>query len=230
MNIMKSRSLIVIVLTVLCGAALWGVVAQGRQLSALREEHKHLAIANQSAEPTATETVPIPTPTREVPRELLQLRAEVARLSQQKRELEGARAENERLRLQLENRRTNHATRGFTGPGYVRKSEVKWLGYNSPEDTVQSLFWAAQNRDWDKFLEAFTPETAQKFREAIQQTSDSPDKFFKSDDIPPGFRISGRQQNDDGTISLELQVAPDIQGQRLVFRQIGGQWKFASPH
>jgi len=225
---MTSRSIVTIVLTISCGAALWSVVAQGRQLSELRAERKRLETREETI--TATQTTTTPPSVPEVPRELLHLRAEVAQLSQQKRELEGVRSEHERLRLQVENRRTNHAGVGFMGPGYVRKSEAKWLGYNSPEDTVQSLFWAAQNRDLDKFIEAFTPEAAQKFREAIQLTSDSPEKFFKADDIPPGFRISGRQQNDDGTISLELQVAPDIPGQRLVFRQIEGQWKFASPH
>jgi hypothetical protein len=195
-------------------------------------EKARLEVTNSSTatRPATTDAVPSPTP--EVPREVLQLRAEVARLSQQQRELAGARTENERLRLQLENRRTNHAAAGITGPGYVRMSEAKWLGYNSPEDTLQSLFWAVQNHDLDKLLEAFTPETAQQFREAIRLTSSSAEQFFKSKetDMPPGFRISERRQNEDGTIQLQVEVAPDIPGEPFIFRQIGGQWKAASTH
>jgi hypothetical protein len=227
---MTSRSIITVGFVVLCGAAMWGILAQGRQVSELRAERQRLESAHPTTNATAAETIVSPTP--EVPRELLQLRAEVARLSQQQRELAGARTENERLRLQLENRRTNHAAAGITGPGYVRMSEAKWLGYNSPEDTLQSLFWAVQNHDLVKLLEAFTPETAQQFREAIRLTSGSAEQFFKSKetDMPPGFRISERRQNEDGTIQLQVEVAPDIPGEPFIFRQIGGQWKAASTH
>lgn len=229
---MNSRSILVLILVVLCGAALWGVVAQGHQLSALRDEQNHLATADKAVKPAAPETEPIATPPAEVPRELLQLRAEVARLSQQKREFAAAVSENERLRVQLENRGTNSASGGKVGAGYVRKSEMKWLGYNSPEDTVQSLFWAMQNHDLDKFMEAFTPEAAQRFREAAHLASDSAEQFFKSQEMemPPVFRIAERKQNDDGTIRLEVQVALDAPGEQLFFRQIGGQWKITDRH
>src|SRR6267142_1821171 len=150
---MTSRSIIAIAFIGLCGAALLGVVAQGHQLSQLRAGQKRLETAtNQVSNASAGEAAATPSPTPEVPRELLQLRAEVARLSQQQRELAGARQENDRLRLQLENRRSNHAAGKGPAAGYIRMSEVKWLGCNTPEDTLQSAFWAIQHHDVPKYL------------------------------------------------------------------------------
>src|SRR5262249_46586915 len=146
----------------LCGAALWGILALGHQVSELRAEEQRLEIARPTTNDSAAETIASPAP--EVPRELLQLRAEVARLSQQQRELAGARMENEKLRLQLEDRRTNNAARKESGAAYIRASEAKWLGYNTPEDTLQSLFWAAQNHNLEKFLEGLAPEAAEDFK------------------------------------------------------------------
>lgn len=229
MNAMNSRSIIITTFTVLCGAAFCGLVAQGRQLAALRDEQKRLATSNQAPESSATEKTAVFPATSEVPRELLQLRAEVARLTQQQRDLAGARQENEKLRLQVEQRRTNRAAARFTG-AYIKKSEAKWLGYNTPEDTLQSFFWAMQNHDADKLFESFTTEIAARGKEEIAKSGRSLDELFKDKELPPGFSIANRQQNDDGSVQLEVRIFPDLPGERFLFRQIGGQWKLESPH
>jgi hypothetical protein len=238
---MKARSLIIVLLSGVCAAALWAVVAQARQVSELRLEKKRLENGNSKA--VAPETVAIPSPTPEVPRELLQLRAEVARLSAEQRELAGARTENEKLRLQLQNRRANSAAGKGAGAAYLRTSEAKWVGYKTPEDTLQSLLWAAQNHNLEKFLEAVTPEAAKQFKDRIQQ-SDNPagaaEEFFKGEGFPPGFQITGREQLADGTVALRVQIVPPADGtepgvavdssEPLHFKQIAGQWKLGSPH
>jgi hypothetical protein len=240
---MNMRSMIIMVVAILCAAALWGVVAQGRQLSTLRDEQKRLSTSNQLAESNASKATANPSPTPEVPRELLQLRAEVARLSQQQRELSGARHENERLRLQLENRRTNSAAAGKLNGAYIRTSQAQWLGYNTPEDTLQSMFWAVKNRNLEKFLESATPEASEEFRKQIS-LSDNPataaEEFFKSEQSPPGFKVIGREQIADDTIGLRIQfVMPDgsvepriavDSSELLQFKRIAGQWKLSKNH
>jgi hypothetical protein len=221
---MSGRSAIILVSAVLCGAALWGVLAQGRQLSGLRAQQQHLEAVNPATNAPATE---IATP--EVPRELLQLRAEVARLSQQQRELASARPENERLRLQLENRRTNSAAANSLGAGYVRMSEVKWRGYNTPEDTLQSAFWAIQNHDLGKYLETIRPDVSKEIGDRLRNRSGSADEFFQNYHLPPIFKIAGRHQDDDQeTLQLQIEIAPDIPPQGIFFRRVGGQWKLES--
>lgn len=233
---MNTRSILVTLLAVLCAAALWGVVAQGRQLSDLRAEKKRLEAASQVTTAPATETVAPPSPTPEVPRELLQLRAEVARLSERKRELAGAKVENERLRLQLENRRTNGAAAKGTGAAYLRISEAKWVGYNTPEDTLQSFFWAAHNRDTEKLQESLVPEMATQFKAQILGLEKSAEEFFNG--LPPVFAIVGREEylmrisprEARKEIMLKVQIGPDVPPQQFSFREIGGQWKLEVLH
>jgi hypothetical protein len=248
---MTSRSIITVGFVALCGAALWGILAQGRHVSELQAEQKLLESGGPppTAPPAETHATPIPAP--EVPRELLQLRAEVAGLSQQQRELSAARQENERLRLQLEDRRTNRAAQKRADAAFIRASEAKWLGYNTPEDTLQSMFWAAQNHNLEKFLEAITPEIAEEFKSRFKD-SDNPEEAAKKlfDDegrIPAGFRIIGREQAADGAVALIIQVAhhtgavvrpnsglePGLavdSSEAIRFERIAGQWKMGKPH
>jgi hypothetical protein len=238
---MTSRSIITVGFIVICGAALWGILAQGHQVSELRAEGQRLESARPTTNDSAAETIASPTP--EVPRELLQLRAEVARLSHEQRGLAAARTENERLRLQLEERRTNSAALKGAGAAYIRASEAKWLGYNTPEDTIQSIFWAAQNHNLEKFLEAITPEAAEDFKKLFKD-SDNPEeaakKFFEQEGFPSGFRITGREQVANGGVALRVQVLKPLSSaepgvemdssEPVRFEQIGGQWKMGKPH
>src|SRR5439155_21763798 len=73
-------------------------------------------------------------------------------------------------------RRTNSAA--GKGAAYIRASEAKWLGYNTPEDTLQSLFWAAQNRNLEMFLEGLTSEAAEDLK-SLFKDSDNPDEAAK---------------------------------------------------
>jgi hypothetical protein len=222
---MSARKLIFGLLAIICAATLWGVVAQGRQLSDLRAEQKRLGSARPPTNAPAPDTIAPPTP--EVPRELLQLRAEAARLSQQQRELAGARVENEKLQMQLENRRTNNAAGKGAAGGYIKMSEVRWLGCNTPEDTLQSAFWAMQNRDWEKYLDTIRPDVAKELVDSLRAQSRSADEFFKDKQLPPIFRIAGRHNDDEG-VDLQIEIAPDTPDEIIYVRRVGGQWKLES--
>jgi hypothetical protein len=223
---MREHPLVTVLTVAVCGATLWAILAEGHQLSQLRAEHKRLEVANPATNSAPTEMAATQSATPEVPRELLQLRAEVARLSQQQRELTGARSENERLRLQLENRRTNSAAAKSASAGYVRTSETKWLGYNTPENTLQSFLWAIRNHDVEKFLEAFTPETGDRLKEGmLQDTNRTPEQLLGSKELPPAYRVAGRKERDTDYVELEVQIAPDIPAMPFSFQQVGGQWK-----
>jgi hypothetical protein len=223
---MTSRSVTAVGFVALCGAALWGVLAQGRQVSELLAKQKRLESAQPTTNATAADTIVSPTP--EVPRELLQLRAEVARLSQQQRELASAQPENDHLHLQLENRRTNSASPKAAGAGYIKMSQVKWLGCNAPEDTLQSAFWAVRNRDLEKYLETIRPDVAKELVDSLRAESHSADEFFKDKQLSPVFRIVGRQQNDEEVIDLQVEIAPDTPTTTIFVRRVGGQWKLES--
>jgi hypothetical protein len=227
LNGMSSRPVIAAGFVALCGAALWGVLAQKRQVSELRAEQVQLEPATPRTNALTAKTIAPPAP--EVPRELLQLRGEVARLSQQQRELAGAPEENKKLRLQLENRQTNSAALGATTGAYIRTSTANWVGYNTPEDTLQSAFWAMRNHDLEKYLDTLEPDVAAAIRKAIRTESRGADDFFKGKVIPPLFRIKGEQQIEKGFVEVQVEISPDISPISFALRQVDGQWKLVSP-
>ena len=224
---------------VACLANLWGVWGQRSQLAGLRAEHQQVlaqlaARADRSAstgtaEPACPSPVP-PQPALVATPELLRLRNEVTRLTERRRELAGVRAENERLRAQVASRGANGPGGFKLPPGYVRKSEARMVGYSTPDDTLQSMLWAIQNRDLTNLLQAFTPEMAKEFRTGIAQSNQSIKKYFDEAGAFVGMAVVGRKQDtNDGSIAVEVEEVPGVSCPPITLRQINGQWKIAGP-
>jgi hypothetical protein len=236
---MNRRVLLGGLLAVVCLATLWGVWGQRSQLAGLRAEQQQLlaqlaARADASASLGAAESARASSgaaqPALVATPELLRLRNEVTLLTQRRRELAGARAENERLRAQLASRGTNGPGGLQLPPGYVRRSEARLVGYNSPDDTLQSLLWAIRNHDLTNVLQAFTPERAEHLRALASESHSSTDDFFSQSADFVGARIVRRGQPDsDGSTVVQVEVVPGIQGLPITFRQINGQWKISGP-
>ncbi|MGD0262717.1 MAG: hypothetical protein ABSD29_23370 [Verrucomicrobiota bacterium] len=220
-------------LVVVCLATLWGVWGQRSQLAGLRAEQQQslaqlAARADGAASPGTAKVVGASSATPQPPLvatpELLRLRNEVTRLTERRRELASARAENERLRAQLTSRGTN----GQLPPGYVLRREARFVGYNTPDDALQSLLWATRNHDLTNALQAFTPEIAKEYREQAGESSQSIEHFWSESAALVGMGIVGRKQDaSDGSIVLEVEVVPGMPRDEVPFRQINGQWKIA---
>ena len=233
---MNRRGLLAGFLIIVCLATLWGVWGQRSQLAGLRAEQQQLlaARADGTASPGTAEAAGAdsgaPQPRLVATPELLRLRSEVTRLTERRRELAGARAENERLRAQLANRGTNGLGGFKLPPGYVRKSEARMVGYNTPDDTLQSLLWATQNHDLTNLLQAFTPERAEQLQAKARQSDQSTEDFFRDSAAFVGMAVVGRKQDtNDGSIDVEVEVLPGMPHAEISFRQINGQWKIAGP-
>jgi len=236
---MNRRLLLGGLLLGLCLATLWGVWDQRSELAGLRSEQQQLlaqvtaragtpapVLASEAAEshPEATTETLVATP------ELLRLRGEVTRLTERRRELEGIQAENERLRTQLASRATNALAGSQPPPGYILTREARMMGFNTPEDTLQSMLWAIRNRDLTNLLQVFTPETAQQIEGTIIHANRTVEEFFGEAAAYPGARIVKRRE-DPNTSSLEVdvEIVPNLPAAQMNFRQINGQWKIAKP-
>jgi hypothetical protein len=162
--------------------------------------------------------------------ELLRLRGEVTRLAGRRRELAGLAGENERLRAQLASRGTNGAA-GFRLPqGYVRRSEARMAGYNTPDDTLQSLLWAIQNHDLTNMLQAFSPERIEHLRGEIAKSNRSPEDFFRDAEALVGMGIVRREQDAAGdSMVVEVEMIPGLPRQQFSLRRINGEWKIDGP-
>ncbi len=220
-------------MTVICAGAVWAVIAQHQQLGCLRGERQArlAALSADIASPTpgdvkAAEPASATAQT-ENPSELLQLRGEVTRLTQQRQALASMVTENERLRSQLASRETNVAPGMALPPGFIRKSQARNAGFGSPEDTVQTFLWAMQNHDFNTLLQALTPGLAQMMQARVRDSGRSVDEFFRDTDVFIGMGIFDKQQHPDGVVEAKAQMTSDTPPQTVTFQLIAGQWKMA---
>ena len=234
---MNRRVLLTGFLLVVCLTTLWAVWGQRNQLAGLRAEQQQLLAQQASNSPASLTTADTgaalsgtPPPTLVVTPELLRLRSEVTRLTERRRELEGARAENGRLLAQLASRGTNGPGGFQVPPGYIRQSEARMVGYKSPDDTLQSLLWAVHSHDLTNVLQAFTPDSAEQIRAQAGESREAIADFFSKSAALVGMRIVKRgQEASDGSVAVEVEVMPDMPPAQISFRQINGQWKIAGP-
>jgi len=231
---MSRRGLFGGCLVIVCLATLWGVWGQRSQLAGLRAEQQQLLAARADGPGRAEAAAAGPgtsAPLLVVTPELLRLRSEVTRLTERRRELEGAQAENEHLHAQLASRSSN-GPQGvqLPPPGYIRRSEARMVGYGTPEATVQSLLWAIQNHDLTNVLQAFAPDRAEALRAQAGASPQSIEDFWNETAGLVGIRIVSREPDaGDGTIAVEAEVIPGEAGPRITFRQNNGQWKISGP-
>jgi hypothetical protein len=227
---MKPRFLVSSLLTLACLAMFWGLLAQRLQLVGLRAEQHRVPDARPNQIETSTnaptnDTAPeISAPALTVTPELLRLRSEVTRLTERRRELVSVATENQRLLAQLASRGSNGGAGMKPPPGYVRKSEAQFVGYATPENTLQSFLWALRNHDLTNFSQALAPDVAQEL-----QSGRSPEAFFDQANGLVGLGIVGRRELDDGTVETEVEMIPGLPREHIRFRQINGQWKIAGP-
>ena len=233
---MNPRILILYVSIPACLVMIVCIAGQRRELAALRSElqpppapdamagDKPAAAAETEGQPGNT---PGPSPVMSASSELLRLRSQVTQLADRKRELTGGQVENEHLRAQLAARGTNTPSGQPLPPGYIRKSEAKWVGAKTPENTVQSFLWALQNHDLTNLLQLITPEAGQRL---MRGAGDSPEKLFEGFGVIPGMRIINPQQMPDGSIRAEAEFMPGVPvPEKIRFQMMEGQWKLEIP-
>ena len=223
---MKSRTLIIGLSIAVCGVSVAGMLYQSRQLDGLRDEERRLRLELEHLQAEKTERVgrpPVVARATATPSlELLRLRNQVSMLMRRQRELAAAPAENQRLHARIESAPTNTTIQ--LPAGYIRTSQARYVGYNTPADTLQSLLWAVQNRDFTNMLAAFTPEVARQMQAVLDRLGE--EQFFKDASALPGMRIVGREQMRDGAVELQVEIAPGIPSpERMRLRQINGEWK-----
>jgi hypothetical protein len=219
---MNLRNAIAGVLAAVFAASLCGVAVQQRQLAKLKADQQ--AVLKQLAgDPVeiwhpATEPQEVATHAKVDP-ELLQLRNEVTQLTARRRELAGVIAENERLRTQV-------AARGTNAPNarLLLLAKARFTGYGTPENTLESLLWSIQQRDFTNFLGALAPELAQKFR-----TRSDPQLRGQLNWLHEklsGLTVLGQRELADGLVELKVNtLLPDTQPETLRLQQFAGEWK-----
>jgi hypothetical protein len=222
---MNKRTILILVSWILCFGTAWAVLAQRRELVRLRAEQEG---ASGRTEPAHSETDDNKASavsdglSDADSRELLRLRGEVTRLTARKNELADVAETHKRLGAELSNGTTNDAGNRLP-PGYIHKAEAQFAGYASPENTVQTFLWAVHHRDVNGLLQSFSPEMSAKI-----EANGGPESFFKNAGPMPGLAIRSRNNLPDGSVELEIEIAPSVPTDKLHLSPINGEWKFDS--
>jgi len=222
---MKRRFFIFSLSLAVCVAMLCAVGFQRREVQTARAEQER-KVAEATAQTNNSVALPDPSlaPSLAVPRELLQLRNQAGQLRRQRDELLPVRAEHERLLLQLTAGGTNASA---LRANYIRKAQARMVGYNTPEDALQSFLWTLQNHDLTNFLQALTPEGSRYYESDVQRSGTFA-KLFDDSQAFIGFSIVNTQRLDDTTIQANLQLAPGLPPIPVNLQQIENQWKISS--
>jgi hypothetical protein len=146
-------------------------------------------------------------------------------LSQQLRELDGVQQENDRLRGQLATSQTNSTAPKFLPPGFMRRSQAQFVGYNSPEDTLRTFLWALENGSVTNLLQVFSPAIAERFSNDVARSGQ--ENFFRDAKALVGLGITERKQLPDGAIELMVEP-PGLPAENIRFEFLNGGWKIAS--
>jgi hypothetical protein len=231
---MKPRALLIVVSLGLLVATLAMVGRQRQQLRDLRNQAQELQSRTElltNVTPAEAEaSTPIAAVTHSGPSlELLRLRSQVGQLERRKRELSVVTEESNRLQAQLIAKASSGTGGGALPAGYVRKSEAKFAGFASPEDSLHSFLWAIEHRDLPTLMQFFGPDQAKKIAADVEKRGSAED-FFKEASVLPGMIITGREPKDDGTIELKVQIAPndETSTQKMRFKQFDGQWRMVT--
>jgi len=211
----------------LCLCTVSAVLMQRAQLAGWRTSHQIIGEAVQSpAGPAADQDSGAASQgslSDGESRELMHFRAEVTTLTARKRALASVAETSERLRAQLAIGATN--SDGVPLPaGFIRKAEARFVGYGTPENAVQSWLWAIQHHDFGKLIEALSPGAAQHMQAQLEEKGD-PDKFFKGLDSIAGLAVQGRQVLPDGSVELQVYIAPGLPPQKMQLQLLEGEWK-----
>ncbi len=232
---MNKRQFITVLAAIVCVGSVWAVLVQRQQLVSLQvEQQERLQPASAADDsPGSAPTAPtadakdVGASAQSDSTELLRVRSEITRLTARKRELAGAAQEAERLRAQLAAITANAAANPLP-PGYLRKTQARNAGYNTPDATLQTFLWALNNHDLTNLLQTLTAGAAESLQKQIQRSGNSADNFFKGADPLPGLAIRNRQTNPDGSVQVEVEFAPGAT-ENFRLEPINGQWKLASP-
>jgi hypothetical protein len=223
---MNTRTVVAALAWFLAAVAFCGVLLQREELMALRAQREQTVRGEASAAQfPVNNDLNTSLPAESVSPELLRLRREVTRLSARKRELASVTEDAERLRARLAAPQTNSPSGISLPPGYIRKADAQFVGYSTPENTMQSFLWAVHHHDVARLLEVFSPTEAQSMRTRLGNSGEPEQGFFKALDQLPGMAFQNHQDLPDGSVELQMEIGPGVPPQKIHLRPFNGEWK-----
>jgi len=207
------------------------VVVAVRQsaIASLRAENQTLLAESQEAQKLAQENQQLPElraeseevkKLRQENQDLPRLRNEARQLRRAAQELDGLRAQNQRLLAQNQNA-ANSATAPALPPNFIARTALYDAGLTTPEATVQTYFWALCQGNPERIRQclangAMIPNQVQSAQS--RQLADQMSHF-------PGFAIVEKNQIAADVMEVGLQSSANGPVMKMKLRQMGNEWK-----
>jgi hypothetical protein len=215
------------------------VMLEGRRLAELQRDHDTLLAARQEGEQLAAQNRTFAdsrVPDGELEamrlanRDLPRMRNEIRQWREQCRELEKLQAENARLAAQIK--------AGAIPPksitdveGCVARDHWSPAGFATPEDAVQTFFWATTTGTMSAIADCLEPserdDLIKQFNEATEEQRQRMVGEFNPPGTMKGFRIVEKKVEAEGKIILRIQAAADGELLFIPMRRTGAEWKIA---
>ncbi len=148
-------------------------------------------------------------------KELYKLRNEIGTLRKNKSELEHLRQENAKLAAKsLQPAETVLS-------GYIPREQLRNAGFNTPEDAIQTFFWAMLYGERKDVNRVYGEEKVSEEEWAKFKTKEGP-KFFKAFS---GFAVVKKETLSETEVILHLQGTSSGAEITIPARRIGAEWK-----
>jgi hypothetical protein len=209
---------------------------QDEQAGILKEQEAQFAYAaeeNARLSNLVAQAATTPPLSPEQLRDLLRLRNEVGQL----RKLEGQKpvleATNAQLREMDEKSRAALA-RARALPNYWPKDQLAFAGYGDPVSAARSFLAAMKNGDLKAMLDCFDPTMAAGMEAELKKEGGDPaakeaeTKSMLSDFLEgaDGFHIIDQATTASNEVTVNISFDGAGQVRKMVFKQIGNDWKF----
>lgn len=136
--------------------------------------------------------------------ELLRLRNEVSRLRSQRQEHRRLKAENERLAEEMQTAAA-HPPDIAGMEGYVASKSWENAGFQTPEATLQTFFWAARDGDFARLAECFSGNQREHFtaldRPGHEQQRETMLNELRQMIPVDGYRMVGKEIQEEGFLT-----------------------------
>ncbi|MCP5519296.1 MAG: hypothetical protein H7A45_18785 [Verrucomicrobiales bacterium] len=178
------------------------------QEGALRAVHEGNLVANEGRQlEPPPETEPLEPLNKEEQSELIRLRREQTELNRRAGELAGIEQQHAQLSRQLATARANPGSlSAVVPPGYILRSKARNAGQGTPEAAIETWFWAVEHRNRETLVNVFLEEHASHLMDQLQREGE--EEFWKGMVFFPGYEITAREPQADGSVRLELAVVP----------------------
>ncbi|HEX4265423.1 MAG TPA: hypothetical protein VH597_13890 [Verrucomicrobiae bacterium] len=216
MNVVRSGTVLVVIAALgIVGAV---IIKQHLRIRSLRENKRGLVAQYRELSATNTSLLSANTTQndeiarlQEQPPEVLRLRSQLTQAQQQ---LAAAAAGNPTS--QTEN--TNDLA------GYVTKEQLKFVGFDTPENAFQSLNWAEANGDYTNWLASLAPADQE---EELANPKSLEEFQHRSPSRITGTQVLAVKPIGNNRVELKVRVDTDNAVTILIFPMVavGNEWK-----